>query len=454
MTLTRPRTTLLVRLDLTQGKGGGWPLLSRLPSGVEDAQKDAPAGTQDDEKMLQTHSDADGAIFREGEGGYAFYRIPALLRMGTILLAFAEGRMQRQDHGKVDIVLRRSLDDGTTWSPISVVHSEPGQNTIGNPAPLYDAPETVLIFCRGNQEVLKMSSVDDGLTWSAPSLINWSRPPDWTWVATGPPASLRLSSGRWLVPCDGLIGDSSIWKATRFFSFVLLSDDRGMTWKQSNLIDGGNECQAVEMSDGTLLLNMRSTKTVRLQSRSTDGGETWSTPPQTAQRAVVDGNAQGSMIALDPTKLLAYGDIGTPALLATSTGIGRRVLTARTSQDGGLTWQTHEVVEPQDAAYSALVDLGGGRVGCLYETRRERRRVTAGSPPTESSPSPNRRVVMQDVLRFTYINVSDLIRVPTIRGSSRSTLEGVISGSSVRHQGSSRSTLEGADLAAESRVEL
>jgi|EP00900_Chrysochromulina_parva_P007862 hypothetical protein len=64
--------------------------------------------------MLQTHSDADGAIFREGEGGYAFYRIPALLRMGTILLAFAEGRMQRQDHGKVDIVLRRSLDDGTT----------------------------------------------------------------------------------------------------------------------------------------------------------------------------------------------------------------------------------------------------------------------------------------------------------------------------------------------------
>jgi len=412
----------------------------------------ARAGTH--EKMQQTHSDADGAIFREGEGGYAFYRIPALLRMGTILLAFAEGRMQRQDHGKVDIVLRRSLDDGTTWSPISVVHSEPGHNTIGNPAPLYDAPETVLIFCRGNQEVLKMSSVDDGLTWSAPSLINWSRPPDWTWVATGPPASLRLSSGRWLVPCDGLIGDSSIWKATRFFSFVLLSDDRGMTWKQSNLIDGGNECQAVEMSDGTLLLNMRSTKTVRLQSRSTDGGETWSTPPQTAQRAVVDGNAQGSMIALDPTKLLAYGDIGTPALLATSTGIGRRVLTARTSQDGGLTWQTHEVVEPQDAAYSALVDLGGGRVGCLYETRRERRRVTAGSPPTESSPSPNRRVVMQDVLRFTYINVSDLIRVPTIRGSSRSTLEGVISGSSVRHQGSSRSTLEGADLAAESRVEL
>ena len=442
-----------MRLDLTKGKGGGWPLLSRPPSGVTDAQKDAPAGTHD-EKMLQSHSDADGAIFREGEGGYAFYRIPALLRMGTILLAFAEGRMQRQDHGKVDIVLRRSLDDGTTWSPISVVHSEPGQNTIGNPAPLYDAPETVLIFCRGNQEVLKMSSVDDGLTWSAPSLINWSRPPDWTWVATGPPASLRLSSGRWLVPCDGLIGDSSIWKATRFFSFVLLSDDRGMTWKQSNLIDGGNECQAVEMSDGTLLLNMRSTKTVRLQSRSTDGGETWSTPPQTAQRAVVDGNAQGSMIALDPTKLLAYGDIGTPALLATSTGIGRRVLTARTSQDGGLTWQTHEVVEPQDAAYSALVDLGGGRVGCLYETRRERRRVTAGSPPTESSPSPNRRVVMQDVLRFTYINVSDLIRVPTIRGSSRSTLEGVISGSSVRHQGSSRSILEGADLAAESRVEL
>ena len=47
VTLTRPSTTLLLRLDLPHGKGGGWPLLSRSPSECRmvslDAQKDAPA---------------------------------------------------------------------------------------------------------------------------------------------------------------------------------------------------------------------------------------------------------------------------------------------------------------------------------------------------------------------------------------------------------------------------
>ena len=39
------------------------------------------------------------------------------------VLALAEGRMQKNDHGWVDIVLRRSFDGGETWSPTSVVHT-------------------------------------------------------------------------------------------------------------------------------------------------------------------------------------------------------------------------------------------------------------------------------------------------------------------------------------------
>ena len=69
--------------------------------------------------------------------GYQFYRIPSLLRVaaaaGTWLLAFCEGRQQRTDHGKVDIVLKRSADDGVTWSQLSVVHGE-RHATIGTPS--------------------------------------------------------------------------------------------------------------------------------------------------------------------------------------------------------------------------------------------------------------------------------------------------------------------------------
>ena len=75
---------------------------------------------------------------------YPFYRIPSLLAINaTLLLAFAEGRGQRNDHGRVSIVLKRSFDGGQSWSPQAVVeHGMSG--TIGNPTPLYD--EEVALF--------------------------------------------------------------------------------------------------------------------------------------------------------------------------------------------------------------------------------------------------------------------------------------------------------------------
>ena len=139
---------------------------------------------------------------------YFCFRIPAVVRTKAgVLLAFAEGRAQLQDHGKVDLVLKRSFDGGRSWSPLSIVHSaESGRRTIGNPAPLYDPPENevVLFFCRQNQEIFVTRSTDDGVSWSSPMPIGWARPPEWAWIATGPPAALRTRTGRWLLPCNGL----------------------------------------------------------------------------------------------------------------------------------------------------------------------------------------------------------------------------------------------------------
>ena len=153
-------------------------------------------------------------LFRNGLDGYPFYRIPSLLAINaSLLLAFAEGRGQRTDHGRVDIVLKRSVDGGASWSPLSVVHSAGARGgTIGNPAPLYD-DELVLFFCHENLEILSMRSSDFGTSWSIPLPISWSRPPSWEWVASGPPAALVTSSGAWVLPCDGLIGSKQLWSA-------------------------------------------------------------------------------------------------------------------------------------------------------------------------------------------------------------------------------------------------
>ena len=111
-------------------------------------------------------------VFRDGVGAYRHYRIPSLVTTpSNVVLALAEGRMQKNDHGWVDIVLRRSFDGGATWSPMSIVHTESNATqrvTIGNPTPLVDAPEVVLLLNRENAEILLTRSADDGATWSPP----------------------------------------------------------------------------------------------------------------------------------------------------------------------------------------------------------------------------------------------------------------------------------------------
>src|SRR5882757_3876989 len=97
--------------------------------------------------------------FVSGQGGYYTYRIPAIVSStnGT-LLAFCEGRKNSSsDSGDIDIVLRRSTNNGASWLAMSVVQEEGGSAsiTIGNPEPVVD--ETTgfihLLFCRNNSRV-------------------------------------------------------------------------------------------------------------------------------------------------------------------------------------------------------------------------------------------------------------------------------------------------------------
>ena len=78
-------------------------------------------------------------VFERETDGYACFRIPAIVRTekGT-LLAFAEGRKDNcADTGNIDVVLRRSADDGTSWEPLQVVW-DAGEDVCGNPVPIVD----------------------------------------------------------------------------------------------------------------------------------------------------------------------------------------------------------------------------------------------------------------------------------------------------------------------------
>jgi len=191
-------------------------------------------------------------VFRAGENGYHTYRIPALITTtkGT-LLAFCEGRRaSRSDTGDIDVVLKRSFDNGKTWSNLRVV-ADFGEDTVGNPAPVIERrTRTVFLLLTSNpgkvtekqivdstaessRTVWLMSSTNDGATWSKPREITPSvKRPDWTWYATGPGNGIQLQSGRLAIPCD------HIRRGTKaMHSHLIYSDDRGRTCSVSGRVE-------------------------------------------------------------------------------------------------------------------------------------------------------------------------------------------------------------------------
>lgn len=320
-------------------------------------------------------------VFVSGTGGYHTYRIPAVIvtPKGT-LLAFCEGRKTgRSDHGDLDLVLRRSTDNGKTWSPMRIVYEEGGDEkvTIGNPCPVVDQDtgRVWLPFCRNNDDVLVTFSDDDGKTWAEPrEITDTVKRSGWGWYATGPGVGIQLArgkhKGRLVIPCDH--GEQIDGKRV-MYSHVFYSDDHGQTWTLGGTVDRHtDECQVVELSDGTLMINMRNywgrdgkqqaKDKMRAVATSRDGGETWEN--LRFDQTLIEPICQGSFLRYSTTE-----DSGPDRLLFSNPAskTTRHRMTVRLSNDEGKTWPVAMLLHEGPSAYSCLTVLPDGSIGCLYE---------------------------------------------------------------------------------------
>ncbi|MCB9937568.1 MAG: exo-alpha-sialidase [Planctomycetaceae bacterium] len=315
------------------------------------------------------------SVFRSGDEGYHTFRIPAIVTtVDGDLLAICEGRKtSRADHGDVDLVMKRSSDGGKTWSPLTLVYEQGGEAkiTIGNPCPVVDrTTQTIwLPFTRDNDDVLLTSSIDGGRTWAAPRTITQQvKHDDWTWYATGPGIGVQLErgpfKGRLVIPCDHRVDSISDRKQSSR-SHVILSDDHGATWQVGGVTDFEmNECAVAELSDGRLMLNMRSNrgKGKRGVAISDNGGISWG--PCSDDSILIEPVCQASLLRH------SWGEPAGQSRLIFSNpaSTSSRVrLTIRISHDDGVTWPIAHEIHAGSSGYSSLTQLGESEVGVLYE---------------------------------------------------------------------------------------
>lgn len=329
-------------------------------------------------------------LYRGGTAGYGCFRIPVLVRTTAgSLLAFAEARRSPScaDRGDIDLVVRRSTNDGRTWGPITVVLSGSPDDpdapfTRGNAAPVVDQRTgRVLLVSTSNHAVpggkrlpWVQHSDDDGLTWSAARPLGASF--DGTnngWFATGPAHGIQLQHGAHAGRL--VVGAHQKPDGNTVLAGVLYSDDGGETWQASraanSFVEGQlspGEITVAELPDGSVYANARNETTSgnhRAKAISTDGGTTM--PTFTTIPSLVTPNVQGSVLALRQTYRSTPGDV--LLFSGPSDPTARELLKIRYSTDRGNTWLSppNGLVTGDRSGYSDLAELAGGELGVLYE---------------------------------------------------------------------------------------
>ncbi len=321
-------------------------------------------------------------VFQAGNDGYHTYRIPSLIKTSSgAMIAFCEGRKESiSDAGNVDLVFKRSEDNGDTWGHLQILWDD-SQNTCGNPCPVIDRTTGDIIMLmtwnRGDdsedgiiegtskdtRRVFITRSKDDGFTWTKPEEITIAtKHPDWNWYATGPGIGIQMAGekykNRLIIPCD-----HSDKNNKEMYSHVIYSDNGGKTWEYGKPVGvDTDECQVVEIPDSKLLLNMRnynSDYNCRAISISEDGGINWGSLSYNS--ALIEPRCQASLIK-HQLKSHDYLVFSNPA------DKKKRIrMTIKISDDYGKTWKYQRLVYESPSAYSSLCSINEGEIGILFE---------------------------------------------------------------------------------------
>ncbi|WP_315815249.1 sialidase family protein [Paraflavitalea speifideaquila] len=195
---------------------------------------------------------------------------------------------------------------------------------------------------------------------------------DWWLWAPAPGQGITLKDGTLVFPTQGRD------KTSKAFSNITYSKDGGTTWKTSERGSdlSTTENMAVELTDGSIMLNMRSNRN-RTDTGSTNGreiavthdlGVTWQAHPS-SRGALIEPTCMASIIRHDYTE---NGKLRSVLLFSNpDSKTTRHRMTIKVSYDDGKTWIDSKKIlldEGKSRGYSCLTSIDKNTIGILYES--------------------------------------------------------------------------------------
>ncbi|MCD8094132.1 MAG: exo-alpha-sialidase [Bacteroides sp.] len=361
------------------------------------------------------------ALRQHGQDGVHTSRIPGLTtsQKGT-LLALYDARNEKDDdlQGDIDIAVNRSEDGGRTWQPLQKV-LDMGEwgglperyNGVSDGCILSDdvtgdlyviglwmhgvldpktgkwienLTDTSTVWnhqwrAHGSQpgygvkqssQFLISKSTDDGRSWSEPrNITRQVKKEKWWLLAPAPGRGITMEDGTLVFPVEGR--DEKGLQ----FSTIMWSKDRGENWTVGEpAYFNTNECQVVELSDHSLMLNMRERSNRGRQegngraiSVTRDLGKTW-VEHSTSRSALIEPACQASLLRYNYVK---DGKDCHVLLFANPSSKERRDnITIKVSFDDGQTWPEEYWLlldEGRGAGYSCMTSIDEQTIGIFYE---------------------------------------------------------------------------------------
>jgi len=294
----------------------------------------------------------------------ACYRIPSLISTNNeVLIAAIDERNKSCSDLKwnrdINIVIRKSNDQGKTWSKIEKIIDFPIGQSASDPSMIVDrfTNEIFLFFnymdldnAKDVYRFMLIKSLDDGESWSKPiDITNQITKKEWV------NDFMFITSGRGTQTKEGTLLHClvNLNNGTHVFG----SNDHGKNWFLfGNALKPGDESKIVELNNGNWLVNSRvNSNGFRYSHLSKNNGLTWESYKN---NDLIDPGCNASILNYDDSFLLFSNAHNSSS---------RKNLSISLSKDSGKNWIKNKTIYSGESAYSSMIKLKNGDIGLFFE---------------------------------------------------------------------------------------